>query len=98
MWIQGHRLLSTFSLMSLIRVFQNIKTTQYKLLYTTANMRSQFHAQTKSFIQVFHSLYKVGRNGSIGIKGFNNSKNKVTSNGAGQDARDCYWLKSPMPN
>ena len=24
----------------------------------------------------FHSLYKVGRNGIIGIQGFNNSKNK----------------------
>ena len=27
--------------------------------------------------RVFHSLYKVGRNGSIGIKGFNNSKQKL---------------------
>ena len=31
-------------------------------------------------IRVFHSLYmyKVGRNGIIGIKGFNNSKKKLT--------------------
>ena len=28
-------------------------------------------------IRVFHSLYKVGRNAIIGIKGFNNSKKKL---------------------
>ena len=28
-------------------------------------------------IRVFHSLYKVVRNGSIGIKGFNTSKKKL---------------------
>ena len=50
-----------------------------------------------TLIRVFHSLYKVGRNGIIGINGFNNSK-KVTSSGARPDARDYYWLKSPMPN
>ena len=38
---------------------------------------------------VFHSLYKVGRNGIIVFKGFNNSK-KVTSIGAQPDARDYY--------
>ena len=27
--------------------------------------------------RVFHSLYKVGRNGIIGMKGFNNSKQKL---------------------
>ena len=25
----------------------------------------------------FHSLYKAGRNGNIGIKGFNNTKKKL---------------------
>ena len=28
-------------------------------------------------IRVFHSLYKVGRNGNFVFKGFNNSKNKL---------------------
>ena len=28
--------------------------------------------------RVFHSLYKVGRNGNFVFKGFNNSKKKVT--------------------
>ena len=50
-----------------------------------------------TLIRVFHSLYKVGRNGIIGINGFNNSK-KVTSSGARPDARDYYWFKSPVPN
>ena len=27
--------------------------------------------------RVFHSLYKVDRNGTIGIKGFNNSNKKL---------------------
>ena len=30
----------------------------------------------KSSIRVFHSLYKVGRNGNFEFKGFNNSKKK----------------------
>ena len=37
----------------------------------------------------FHNLYKVGRNSSTGIKGFNNSK-KATSSEARPDARDYY--------
>ena len=49
-------------------------------------------------IRVFHSLYKVGRNGNIGIKGFKNTKKEVTSSGARPDARDYYWFKSPTPN
>ena len=48
--------------------------------------------------RVFHSWHKVGRNGSIGIKGFNNSNKHVTSSRAQPDARDYYWFKSPMPN
>ena len=31
-----------------------------------------------SRIRVFHSLYKVGRNGNFVFKGFNNSKKKLT--------------------
>ena len=50
-----------------------------------------------NLIQVFHSLYKIGRNGIIGIKGFNNSK-KVPYSGVRPDARDYYWFKNPMPN
>ena len=42
-------------------------------------------------------FFTVCTNGIIGINGFNNSK-KVTSSGARPDARDFYWLKSPMPN
>ena len=30
-----------------------------------------------SYIRVFYSLYKVGRNGIIGIEGFNDSKRKL---------------------
>ena len=51
----------------------------------------------QSFNRVFHSLYKVGKNISIGIKGFNSSK-KVTSSEARPDARDYYWFRSPVPN
>ena len=29
--------------------------------------------------QLFYSLYKVGRNGSIGVKGFSNSKKVISS-------------------
>ena len=29
-------------------------------------------------IRVFHSLYKIGRNGNIVFKGFNNSKKKLS--------------------
>ena len=46
--------------------------------------------------RVFHSLFKVGRNGIIVFKGFNNSKKKVTSSGARPGARDYYWCRSPM--
>ena len=49
-------------------------------------------------IRVFHSLYKVGRNGTIGIKGFNNSTKTATCIGAWPDARDYYWFKCQMPN
>ena len=48
--------------------------------------------------RVFHSLYKVGRNGNFVFKGFNNSKKKVTSSGARPDATDYYWFRSPVPN
>ena len=48
--------------------------------------------------RVFHSLYKVGRNGNFVFKGFNNSKKNVTSNGARPDATDYYWFRSPVPN
>ena len=50
------------------------------------------------WIRVFHSLYKVGRNRSVGIKGFNNSK-KATPSGAQPDAIGIYfWFSRPMPN
>ena len=48
------------------------------------------HVLLHGFSRVFHSLYKVGRNIIIGIKGFYNSK-KVTPNGSQPDARDYYW-------
>ena len=48
--------------------------------------------------RVFHSLYKIGRNGNFVFKGFNNSKKKVTSSGARPDATDYYWFRSPVPN
>ena len=51
-----------------------------------------------SNIRIFHSLYKVGRNGIIVFKGFNNSKTIVASSGARPDARDYYWFRSPMRN
>ena len=51
-----------------------------------------------STIRVFHSLYKVGRNGNFVFKGFNNSKKRVTSSGARPDATDYYWSRSPVPN
>ena len=61
-----------------------------------------FHLSTfycPSFLtRVFHSLYKVGRNGNFVFKGFNNSKKKVTSRGAQPDATDYYWFRSPVPN
>ena len=46
--------------------------------------------------RVFHSLFKVRRNGIFGIKGLNNSK-KVTSSGAQSDVRDYYWFRSAVP-
>ena len=49
-------------------------------------------------IRVFHTLYKVGRNGNFVFKGFNNSKKKVTSSGARPGATDYCWFRSPMPN
>ena len=48
--------------------------------------------------RVFHSLYKVGRNGNFVLKGFNNKKKRVNSSGARPGARDYYWFRSPMPN
>ena len=33
--------------------------------------------ESRRFFTVVHSLYKVSRNGSIGIKGFNNSKKQM---------------------
>ena len=48
--------------------------------------------------RVFHSLYKIGRNGNFVFKGFNNSKRKDTSSGARPDATDYYWFRSPVPN
>ena len=36
---------------------------------------------------------KFGRNGSIGIKGFNNSKKSYLR----LDARNYYWFKSSIP-
>ena len=42
----------------------------------------QFHNR------VFHSLYKVGRNGNFVFKGFNNNNKKVTSSWARPDATD----------
>ena len=36
----------------------------------------RYHYQMAS-IRVFHSLYKVGRNGNFVFKGFNNSKKKL---------------------
>ena len=42
----------------------------------------EFFLHYQQHIRFFHSLHKVGRNGSIGIKGFNNGKKKVTSSGA----------------
>ena len=44
--------------------------------------------------RVFHSLYKVGRNGNVVFKGFNNSKKKVTSSGARPGARDYCWFNA----
>ena len=41
-------------------------------------------------IRVFHSLYKVGRNGNFVFKGFNNSKKEMTSGRAQPDATDYY--------
>ena len=54
--------------------------------------------ETVHYIRVFHSLYKVGRNGNFVFKGFNNSKKKVTSSGAQPGARDYYWFRSSVPN
>ena len=48
--------------------------------------------------RVFHSLYKVGRNGNFVFKGFNNNKKKLPSSGARPDATDYYWFRSPVPN
>ena len=50
----------------------------------------------KSPIRVFHSLYKVGINGIIGIQGFNSCKKNLTSNGDRPNAREYYWFKSPI--
>ena len=63
--------------------------------------RDQRHKRRPNSIiisQVFHSLYKVGRNGILVFKGFNNNKKKVTSSGARPDATDYYWFRSPVPN
>ena len=38
--------------------------------------------------RVFHSLYKVGRNGIIGLELFNNSKKKLPPVGLDLDARE----------
>ena len=46
--------------------------------------------QIASYNRVFHSLYKIGRNGNIVFKGINNSKKKVTSSGARPEATDYY--------
>ena len=48
-------------------------------------------------IRVFHSLYKVGRNGNFVFKGFNNSKKKLPASGARPGAIDYCWFRSPMP-
>ena len=40
-------------------------------------MSQGYSGYIKELDRDFHSLYKVGRNGSIGIKGFNNSKKKL---------------------
>ena len=49
-------------------------------------------------IRVFHSLYKVSRNGSFVFKDLTTAKKKITSSGARPDATDYYWFRSPVPN
>ena len=54
----------------------NLETSmQSSMSYNGANHRGI--CEMKSSIRVFHSLYKIARNGIILIKGFNNSKKKL---------------------
>ena len=63
------------------------------------NVDSFIHNTTETAAnRVFHSLHKVGRNGSFVFKRFHNSKRRVTSSAARPDATDYYWFRSPVPN
>ena len=68
-----------------LQITEQIICTDWKLLLT-----SHFSWLVRATNRVFHSLYKVGRNGNFVLKGFNNSKKKVTSSGARPDATDYY--------
>ena len=52
-----------------LQIMKNPKMVCYKGCYLSGN---RFISS-----RVFHSQYKVGRNGSIGIKGFYNNKKKL---------------------
>ena len=72
-----------------------IRIVQHALLADCLHRQKYIH---RNHNWVFYSLYKVERNGIIGIKGFNNCKKKVASSRARHDIRDYYWFRSPISN
>ena len=51
----------------------SVYSVQFKLVLFVHCVEKKSH-WSSFVIRVFHSLYKVGRNGNIGIKGFKNTK------------------------
>ena len=52
----------------------------------------------KSPIRVFHSLYKVGINGIIGIQGFNSCKKILPPMGIDLMQENITGLRAQLPN
>ena len=71
-----NELLTTKVFTSKLNIFGRALTLGMKAMET-----SQYVHALSDNIRVFHSFHKVGRNGIVGIKGFNNSEKRYLQRG-----------------